>query len=73
MLGFSFALAFATIWTGIVYVINEENHGKAYGAIVGIYNLFMLGVPLIVGFTQIYVFRSKLLEIISELFAIISK
>jgi len=35
-------------------VIGEESHGKAYGAVVGIYNLFMLVVPLIVGFLRRY-------------------
>jgi hypothetical protein len=52
MLGFAFALAFATIWTGIVYVIDEAGHGKAYGAVVGIYNMFMTVVPLIVRFLK---------------------
>jgi hypothetical protein len=51
-LGFALALAFATIWTGIVYVIPADQLGKAYGIIVALYNIGFSFVPLIVGFIR---------------------
>lgn len=54
LLGCSLALAFATIWTGIVYVIPADRYGKAFGVIVSMYNAAFTLVPLIVGLLRAY-------------------
>jgi hypothetical protein len=53
-LGFSLALAFATIWTGVIYVIQPDQYGKAYGVIVSLYNAGFTLVPLLVGVLRAY-------------------
>lgn len=53
-LGFSLALAFASIWTGIVFVIPADQYGKAFGVIVSLYNAGFTVVPLAVGAMRAY-------------------
>ena len=53
-LGFSLALAFATIWTGVIFVIRADGLGKAFGVIVSLYNACFTVVPLAVGIMRAY-------------------
>ena len=48
-LGTATAIAYASPWTGVVYLVRPDFIGKAYGAVVGIYNAMFSVVPIIVG------------------------
>jgi hypothetical protein len=49
LLGTSLALAFASAWTGIVFLVRPDSLGKAYAIIIALYNFTFTIVPMAVG------------------------
>ncbi|CAD8077369.1 unnamed protein product [Paramecium sonneborni] len=54
LLGTSLALAFASAWTGIVFLVRPDTLGKAYALVIAVYNFTFTLVPLAVGALRAY-------------------
>lgn len=54
MLGFSFALSFTTIWSGIIYIILPDNYGKSFGILICLQNLGLSVIPSLTNFLRTY-------------------
>jgi hypothetical protein len=52
MLGLSLGIAYAAIWSGIIYVITPNVYGKAFAVLVAVYNIGFTVVPTLIGFLR---------------------
>ena len=48
-LGLAYSIALCSIWTGVVFIINKEQHGKAFSALKIIENIIFALVTCIIG------------------------
>jgi hypothetical protein len=53
-IGFALALAYSSVWTGIIFVVDNDRLGKAYAILVGLYNFGFTIIPLIIGVLRAY-------------------
>ncbi|CAK85786.1 unnamed protein product (macronuclear) [Paramecium tetraurelia] len=53
-LGTANAIAYASPWTGVVYLVRPDYLGKAYAVVVGIYNGLFSIFPIVVGVLRAY-------------------
>lgn len=53
-MGTANAIAYASPWTGVVYLVRPDYLGKAYAVVVGTYNGLFSIFPIVVGVLRAY-------------------
>ena len=52
IIGITYSLTFATVWSSIIYIITPEFYGIGLATVVSIYSLFFTITPLVVGYLR---------------------
>jgi len=52
IIGITYSLTFATVWSSIIYIITPEFYGIGLATVVSIYSLFFTIAPLVVGYLR---------------------